>query len=704
MPAVTLGRAAALAVAYFFTGKVSILLAIPPGIATPVWVPGGVALAAVLRWGYPVAAGVWVGSFLVNIGVLLDGGGPPGVSAVATASVIATGSTLQALVGAYLIRRFVGGPEPFGSVRIRFCSSVRRCWLSDRTQPGHGKLYLEVSSVMPLPLTWLTWWLGDLVDLVVTLIFLISWRMRRDRLVEAVGVWLVLLAFGILLFRGALLPTVVVRPPMFYVLILLIIWAAFRLGPPGVVATSILVSAVAILRTVVGQGGFALAGTNASLLQLQAFIGLSTLTGLLMAAALTERRRAEQALRQAHDELESRVLQRTVELTRSNNALQAEITERQRTEQALQDSEGLQRGLFEFAPDAILVADETGRMVQVNTQAETLFGYGREELLGRPIEVLLPDRFAARHAQYRKTYIAMPEVRSMGAGLELYGRRRDGSEFPLDIMLSPVEGRHGRMVIAVVRDITERRRSEEVLRHSRDVLTELNQRLQELDRLKSKFISDVSHELRTPVTNLGLYLDLIETGQPAKRKQYETALREQIERLTDLIEKISSLSSMEQDQVTAEFGNVDLNAVVDLVVSEFQPRARSAGLALSFSPGVDPLIVSGVASQLRQVVTNLVANAVSYTPQGRVWVSTGRNADLVYLQVTDTGPGIEAADLQHVFERFYRGRGVSHIPGSGLGLAVVHRIVHLHSGTVEIKTQAGEGSTFTVRLPVSHSR
>lgn len=698
------GKAAAVAAAYFVTGRLSVLLAIPPGIASPVWVASGIALAAVLRWGYGVGFGIWVGSFLVNIGILLESGGP---SAVAAVSGIATGSTLQALAGAYLIQRWAAVHGLFDSIRdtFRFIGAeLLACLIA----PSFGAASLFLGGFIlsdALPVTWLTWWLGDSVGVfVVTSAFLISWRSVGDRLGEALGLWSIVAAFGVLIFQGALLPAQMVRPPVAYVFILLMIWAAFRLGHSGVLATSILVGAIAIHGTVQGRGGFALATTNESLLQLQAFIGLSTLTGLLMASGLKDRQRAEQALREAHDMLETRVRDRTGELTRSNAALQTEIAERTRTGEALYESEEILRGLFEFAPDAIVVIDHAGRLTRINAQTELLFGYSREELLGQPVEVLLPDRLAAQHVQHRKSYLTRPQARPMGAGLELYGRRRDGSEFAVDILLSPVETQAERRVIAVVRDITEHKRSEQALRQSRDGLAELYHRLQDLDRLKSKFISDVSHELRTPIANLALYLDLIENGKPQKRKQYQTALREQIGRLTDLIEEISNLSRLEQDHLTAAFGNVDLNAVVDLVVTEFQPRADLAGLTLVFNPAGEQMVVRAVAEQLRQVVTNLLTNAINYTLDGQISVSTGRDHDHFFLQVKDTGIGIQPADLQHVFERFYRGQGVSHIPGSGLGLAAVERIVHLHSGTIEMESQTGEGSTFTVRLPASDSR
>ena len=568
-------RTAVVAAVYFLAGKVSLLLAIPPGIASPVWIPSGIALAAVLRWGRNIAPGIWVGSFLVNIGILLDQGGPP---AWAVASGIATGSTLQALVGATLIQRSAHGEAIFDSTRGTF-RFIGAALLACLVAPGIGAASLYLGGLIPLsqlPLTWLTWWLGDLVGiLVVSPVFLIAWRVEKDQLPEAILLGSALITFGALIFGGQMLPTQLVTRPVSYIFVLPVIWAAFRFGQSGVVATSLLVSAIAI-RGTIQAAGYATATTNESLLLLQAFIGLITLTGLLMAAALTERRQAGEALRLAHDELEIRIRERTVELSRANATLQSEVEQHERTANAL--------------------------------------------------------------------------------------------------------------------------------RRSRDELANFYQGLQELDRLKSKFISDVSHELRTPVTNMLLYLDLIETGKPEKRKQYEAALRDQVARFADLIEGISNLSRLQEEQVGVAFGTVDLNGVVDLVVNELQPRAVEAGLTLTFDPGRDPLLVRGAADQLRQVAVHLLKNAIDYTPAGNVLVTTGRYNNFVYLRVGDTGRGIDPVDMGHVFERFYRGRGVSHIPGSGLGLAVVDRVIRMHGGTVEMESRAGEGTTLTINLPVSDTQ
>jgi len=359
----------------------------------------------------------------------------------------------------------------------------------------------------------------------------------------------------------------------------------------------------------------------------------------------------------------------------------------------------MQPELLELLPDAIVIVRRDGRIVRVNAAAETLFGYSRAELLDQPVETLIPERFRERHLEHLAAYVSSPHVRQMRSGLNLYGQRRDGSEFPVDIMLSPFEAGEGGTVVAVIRDARERKRAEETLRHQRDELVKAYEQLKELDRFKSNFISDVSRELRMPAANLHLYLNLLERGKADKQKQYMAILKEQMARLVNLIEDIADVSHLELDSLAATSGLVSLNAVAQQAVAELQPRAAAAGLTLTFDPDVSLPPVRAAHDQLSRVVTNLVVNAISYSPDGLVRVSTCRTPDRVCLRVQDTGMGIDPEDVPHLFERFYRCRSVSHIPGHGLGLAVAHEIVRLCGGLIEVESRVGQGSTFTAWLP-----
>jgi signal transduction histidine kinase len=237
-------------------------------------------------------------------------------------------------------------------------------------------------------------------------------------------------------------------------------------------------------------------------------------------------------------------------------------------------------------------------------------------------------------------------------------------------------------------------------------LTEAYERLKELDLLKSKFVSDVSHELRTPVANIKLYLHLLERGKPENRSHHMDVLNDQCDRLVQLVEDILSLSRLELGkQGESEFTSVDLNAVIERAMAAHRPQAKAAGLELVFERGEGLSPVQAERNQLAQVVTNLVINAINYTPAGQVRVTTGldRERKQVCLEVQDTGTGIKSEDMPYIFDRFYRGKdvGSSTIPGTGLGLAIVKEIVDLHGGSIDVESQEGEGSTFRVWLPLA---
>lgn len=234
-------------------------------------------------------------------------------------------------------------------------------------------------------------------------------------------------------------------------------------------------------------------------------------------------------------------------------------------------------------------------------------------------------------------------------------------------------------------------------------LAQANEQLKALDRMKSKFISDVSHELRTPVTSLKLHVDLLERGRKEKQVYYLDVLRQQCDRLQQLIEDILNLSRLELGRDRVAFGPVDLNRVVLEVIKVHRPQAAGAGLELKCELAADLPPVWGEVNQLSQIVTNLLTNALNYTSKGWIVITTSQLNGQGWLQVKDSGVGIEQEDLPHLFDRFYRGRHTvdKEVPGTGLGLAIVKEIVELHNGRIEVESEVGNGSTFLVRLPLA---
>lgn len=232
-------------------------------------------------------------------------------------------------------------------------------------------------------------------------------------------------------------------------------------------------------------------------------------------------------------------------------------------------------------------------------------------------------------------------------------------------------------------------------------LAEANEQLQQLDRLKSKFVSDVSHELRTPITNLTMYLDLLERGRADRREHYMAVLQKETARIRQLVEDILDLSRLDANRERGMlFSAVDLNQIVAQVVMAQMPQVNAAGLQLDFAPEDGLPLILGAPQQLSQVATNLLTNAVNYTPDGGIEVKTYQENGQVCLTVRDTGMGIDPADMPHIFERFYRGQRVAQlgVPGTGLGLGIVKEIVDLHGGRVEAVSELGQGSVFRVWL------
>ena len=258
--------------------------------------------------------------------------------------------------------------------------------------------------------------------------------------------------------------------------------------------------------------------------------------------------------------------------------------------------------------------------------------------------------------------------------------------------------------IGWMRDLGERSRLEVAERRVADEerrLRETTERLRALDARRARFVSEASHELRSPVTNLRLYIDMLQSGDPEKRAQYLEVIEDQSDRLMRLVGDVLSLSRLEAVEVPAVFAEVDLNDLVGREVRAHRLAAAAAGLTLEFAPDPSLPTLRAAREPMAQLVANLVANALTYTLQGGVSVSTAAGVGWAELRVRDTGIGIGPDDLPRVFERFFRGREAEarSARGTGLGLAIVREIVEMHAGEVDVESVSGRGTTVTVRLP-----
>ncbi len=235
-------------------------------------------------------------------------------------------------------------------------------------------------------------------------------------------------------------------------------------------------------------------------------------------------------------------------------------------------------------------------------------------------------------------------------------------------------------------------------------LENANERLKGLDILKSKFVSDVSHELRTPVSNLTIYLDMLQSGgNIEKNNRYVSILRDETERLTKLVSDVLDLSRLELGRAVPKMDPINLNGILEMVIAAHSLRADVKDLELSSRLAGNLPLILGDADQISRVVNNLIGNAINYTREGFIRASSMYDAEHgeVRLMIEDSGLGIASADLEHVFERFYRGKNASQstIPGTGLGLAITRELVELHNGRIEVESMEGQGSTFTVVFP-----
>ena len=857
----------ALAAVYFCAGKLGLSLAYVHASASAVWPPSGLALAALLLWGYRLWPGIFLGAFLVNITTQ---------GSVATTLGIATGNTLEALLGAWAINRFANGAKAFERARNIFKFVVLAPILSTMVSATIGVTSLTSGGFAQWDQylrIWFTWWLGDAVgDLIVASLVLIwltqpSPQLKANRVVEAAGLLLFLILITYLMF--------VLDAPFSseYMMVLPLFWAAFRFGQRGAVTSAFVMSGIALVGTLNGVGPFAHANPNESLLHLQSFMGTIAIAALVLASVISEGRRAEWRLEvqdavsrilaespslkeavskvvqvlceragwdlgaiwnidRARDELRhvevwhmpSVHAPQFVAVTREerfsrgtdlpgrvwstgkpvwipdvatdgnfkrapaaiedglhiafgfpiklenkilgviecysrevrepdDNFLQmvsdiggelGQFMERKRAEELLLHSEERLRAVVETAVDGIITIDERGTISTVNPAAERIFGYPAAEMVGENVRMLMPEPYRRDHDSYIGNYLRTGQRKIIGIGREVEGRRKDGTTFPLDLAVSETHVGDRRMFTGIVRDITERKLADELLRQEKDDLIKANQdlerrvqerttdlkvanaallrtieeqkNLEEQLRHAQKMESigtlagGIAHDFNNILNIIQGYTDLIGVkGLTEERinKGLKT-IGQQIKRGASMVRQLLTVARKTETHLAP----IDANDLV-LAISELirQSFPKTIDVALDLDPGLPPVMAD--SNQLSQALVNICVNARDAMPLGgKLTVKTERSdenklRDLrrqahteshAAIVISDTGMGMDRDVKARIFEPFFTTKRAGE--GTGLGLAIVYGIVKEHNGFIDVESEPGIGTTLRIYLPV----
>lgn len=608
---------AAVAALYATTGKLGFLAALSPGNVTTAWPPSGIALAALLLLGNRVWPGIWLGSFLVNIWVFPGTANGLSLVSLAISACIAAGASLQALLGAFLIRRFLGTHSPFSHPQDTF-RFVGIALLSCLVAPTFAVTSVCVAGFIPWSaflFTWWAWCLGNTTGIIVVTPLILAWsnftvhKWRAPRLAEFALALTLLVAACLGIFGGP--PTLVYSHA--YAILPLLIWAAFRFGPKGVSLFAAVTSGIAIWATYHGHGPFVEATRGESLISLHTFLDVLAVTGLVLAAAVMDRGQVA----------------------------------------------GRFRLLFESAPNAMLMVGSQGRIILANSQAAQLFGFQPGELIGQPIEALVPQRFHGEHSAYRTTFFGRPEARPMGGGRDLFATRKDGSEFPVEIALNPIATAEGTLVLSAIVDISERKRAENELRTA----------LEEKEILMQEIHHRIKNNLQIISSLLSIQSRRIEDKRALHTFKDSQNRIDSIALVHEILCHSKDLSELDVAKYLRELSS-------HLLLS-YGNGARTARLELEVEEvrlSVDKAVPLGLL--ITEVVSNSLIHAFPSGKKGTVRVELHKaSVDQLALTLSDDGIGFpEEVDFQHTHS---------------IGLQLVNKLAEQLHGTVEFQPKGG---------------
>jgi PAS domain S-box-containing protein len=357
-------------------------------------------------------------------------------------------------------------------------------------------------------------------------------------------------------------------------------------------------------------------------------------------------------------------------------------------------SADLTRQLLDSAPDATVIIDQHGTIVFANTQTEKLFGHLPEELVGMAVELLMPVRYRNNHPGHRQSFFTDSRFRPMGTNLELWGLRKDGSEFPVEISLSPVKTDDELIVCAAIRDITGQHQAQQALLAAKHEADRAN-------RAKSAFLATASHDLRQPLQTLNLLNAVL--GKSVKDEDTLNIVENQqlaLNMMSDLLNSLLDISKLESGSIVPDIGDCSVQAIFQNLRAQFEAQAQAKGLKLVVGDCKE--VVHSDSVLLTQLIQNLVANAIRYTNEGVVQLRCLHDPAALRIEVMDTGIGIPADHANDIFEEFYQVRhdNGERNEGLGLGLAIAQRLSKLLDHPLDFHSKPGEGSSFSIMVPL----
>jgi PAS domain S-box-containing protein len=383
--------------------------------------------------------------------------------------------------------------------------------------------------------------------------------------------------------------------------------------------------------------------------------------------------------------------------------------------------------IFQFATEGILLTNEKSEILHINPSAEKLFGYNEGELVGEKIEILIPKRFAHKHVAHRDGFIKNPQARKMGSGMDLVGMKKDGSEFPVEVSLSPFTSDEGKFVVAFVSDVTLRKLTEENLKNYSEELekqvadrtvilqevivelektkNEVHQALQkeiEVNEMKSRFVSMASHEFRTPLATILSSLALVKKygDQNDTENQFKhiQKIKSSISHLTDILNDFLSVSKLEEGKVKNNVERFNIKGFIEEVISDMESLCKW-GQVIHYGHKGDEFILLD-KKLMRHILFNLISNSVKFSDENTaIKIVTENLTNEFKLSIEDQGIGISEKDQVNLFERFFRARNALNVAGTGLGLNIIKNYIELMNGSISFKSVENKGTTFYLNFP-----